>query len=164
MTTLEAGYQEKGTTSLRFSQFPRAPEDVQKHGFCQFPCVCILQGWMIAGQQPAVAEQFVLRAMPELQFAALFDLARADEVGDESIKGDLAQADHYTQAAQSGDLFIEKWSAVDQFFGQRFVARGSTAGHARDPDVGELHAVIAGGCRGLGCETGLVKDRIEEVS
>lgn len=149
---------------LRFCQSASAPEDIQKHRLRQLPRIRVLQRRMITRKQPAIARYCILRSMPELQCSALFYLPRAYQVRHKAIEGNLAQTDHDPQPRKQSDFLIEKRRAVHQLFRQRLVVRRSTAPHARNQGIVQLHAIVTRSRKRLRSKPCFVQHWIKKIT
>jgi hypothetical protein len=102
--------------------------------------------------------------MGEGVVGAAGDLAAQQEVGEEAVPGDLAEADYDANFGQGFDLGGEVSGAVADLLRRGLVAGWSAADDGGDPGVAETEAVVAGDGVGLGGEAELVEDGIHEVA
>lgn len=100
---------------------------------------------MIAGHEPSIAGDWIFDCVSEDQLAAAFDLPGADEVRNDAIEGNLAEADDDAQIFERCDLFVEEGSAVGNLIGERLVSGRRAADYCGDPRILEGHPVFAMG-------------------
>src|SRR5271157_5473322 len=149
---------------LLTAELAGAAEDGKKHGAGELAGVGVLQGWMIAGDEGERAGQCVLGGVAEDEAGAGRDLAGAELVAEEAVKGDLAQADDDAQVVEQAEFLVEPGRAITQLLGSGFVGRRGAMSDGGDPEAAEFHAVVAGDGPGLRGKTGLMEDGIEKVA
>ena len=117
---------------------------------------------MIGGQEGLAAGERVLGTVGEDDAGAAGEMAGANEVGGEGVEGDLAQGEHDAEVGEQVELFVEVGRAGGQLArGGLVVGRGAADGGG-DPEVVELHAIVAGDGGWLGGVAGGVKQWVEE--
>ena len=81
-----------------------------------------------------------------------------------SVPRDVPQADHDAQPGEQRDLFVEPACAVRQLAGRGLVVRRGAAADGGDPQIAQLHAIVAAARCGLRGEARLVEHGIEKVA
>jgi len=85
-------------------------------------------------------------------------------VREETVESDASETNDDAQIVEQTEFFVEPGSAVAQFFRCRLVTGWRATPYRRDPQVGQLHAVVAR-CRvRLRGESRFAEHWVEEVS
>ncbi len=124
-------------------QLPGTHKDALKHDRVEAARVGIAQRGMVAGEELEAVRQVVLGPVGEGVEGAARDDAGHDEVGEEAIPGDLAEADDDPYARQVCDLRGEVLGTVADLLGRRLVAGRGATDDGGDPGVAKLQAVVA---------------------
>src|SRR6266702_4882263 len=150
--------------STETGKFPGADEDVGEHWAVEAAGVRVAQRWVIAAEQAQAVWKRVFRAMAEAVVRPASDDACKQEMGEETVPGDLTQADDDADAGQRVDLGRQMHSAVADLLRRGLVAGRRAANDGGDPGMTQAEAVVAGDGSGLGSESKLVEHRIHKVS
>src|SRR6185437_5095754 len=150
--------------SVQTGEFPGAHEDAEQHGAVEPAGVRVAKGWVVAAEEREAVGELVLGSVAEDKSGSALDDARADEVREIAVPGNLAEANDDLDSGQESDLIGEIGSAVADLFGCGLVAGRRTANDGADPHAAEPETVVYM-CRGwLVGEAGVVQHGIEEVS
>ena len=88
-------------------EFAGADEDAGEHGAVQAAGVGVAERGVVAAEERDAVGKLVLGAVGEDEGCPAFDDARADEVCEVAVPGDLAEADYDFDLRQQGDLIRE---------------------------------------------------------
>lgn len=136
--------EEDSPASGQAGEFPGTNEDAGKHSAVQTAGVGVAQGWMVAPKQVKAVGECVFGGMGKAIVGAAGNDASEQEVGEECIPGNPAEADDDAQTRQSLDFGGEVHAAVADLLGRGLVARRRAADNGSNPRVAEAEAVIAG--------------------
>lgn len=150
--------------SAEARELPCPDEDVGEHHTIESPGVGIAQRGVVAAKQMQTVGQGVLGGMGEAVIRSAGDNSAEQEMGEEAVPRDLAEANDDADARQSVDLSREVDRAVANLLGRGLVAGWGAADDRADPGVAQAQAVVAGDGAGLTGETEFVEHRIHEVS
>ena len=150
--------------SAEACEFQGAGEDAGEHGSVQASGIGVAQRGMVAAKQVEVVGQGVLGGVGKAVVGAAGDDAGVQQVGQEAVPGDLAEANDDADAGQRVDLGRQVDTAVANLLGCGLVAGRGAADDRANPGVAEAEAIVAGDGAGLGGEAELVEDRVHEVA
>jgi len=145
-------------------EFPGTDEDAGEHRAVQASGVGVAQRGVVAAKQVEAGGQGVLGGVGKAVIGAAGDDAGLQQVGEEAVPGDLAEADDDADAWQRVDLGRQVDTAVANLLGRGLVAGRGAADDGTDPGVAKAEAVVAGDGAGLGGEAELVEDRVHEAA
>jgi len=145
-------------------EFAGTDEDAGEHGVVEAPGIGVAQGGVVAAEQAEAVGERVFGRVGEAVVGAASDDTRSEEVREEAIPGDLAQADDDADFGQRGDFRGEVDAAVADLLGGGLIARGSAADDRGDPGMAQPKAVVARDGDRFGGESELVQDGVHEVA
>ena len=145
-------------------EFSGTNEDAGKHDAVEAPSVGVAQRRVIAAEQIQTVGQSVFRGMAEGVVGAAGDHAGEQEMREEAVPGDLAEADDDADSGKRADLRGQVDRAITNLLGRGLVAGRSATDDGGDPTVAQAEAVVAGDGAGFAGEAELVKDRVHEVA
>src|SRR5579862_6458295 len=149
---------------FRKSDFACPLENFKKHRFGQLASIRVLQRGMVTGEQCLSIGQGVFCAMREFHLSAPGELPCSPKMLKHTIEANLAQAYDHAQILEDGYLLVEKWRAVRELVGKRFIGGRRTAHDRGNLHSCEFHSVIAADSIWLRGEARVVEHRIQEIA
>ena len=149
---------------LQPGEFAGADEDAGEHRAVEAAGIGITQGRVVAAEQMQAVGQHVFGGMGEAVVGAAGDDTAEQQVGEEAVPGDLAEADDDADHGQHFNLRREMQGAVPDLLRRRLVAGRRAADDRGDPGVTKLEAVVAGDGAGLRGKAELVQDGVHKVA
>ena len=133
-------------------EFEGAEEDVGEHRTVEAAGVGVAKGGVVAAEEGEAVGEEVLGTVGEGEGGTAFDDSLAEEMGEEAVPGDLAEADDDADFGEGGDLSGEVGGAVADLLRGGLVAGRGAADDGADPELAELEAVVAADGHGFGGE------------
>jgi len=153
-----------GLRRVEAGKFFGTNEDLGEHGAVEPTGVGVAQRWVVAAQDVGAAGQGVFGGVAEAKVGFAVDDARVEQVGEEAVEGDLAQADDDADFRQGFNFAGEEGSAVAYLLRGRLVVGRGAADDGRDPGVTELETVVLRDALGLIGEADVVEDGVHEIA
>jgi hypothetical protein len=145
-------------------EFSGADEDAREHRAVQAAGIGIAQRGMIAAEQVEAVGQRVFGGVGKGVVGAAGDDAGEQQVGEEAVPGDLAEADDDADAGESADLGGEVDGTVANLLGCGLVAGRGAADDGGDPGMAQAESIVAGDGPGFAGEAELVEHGIHEIA
>ncbi len=152
------------TSAIETGQYSGPDKDAGKHGAIEASGVGVAQRGVVAAEQMNSIGECIAGAVGEVVGGLALDDALCDEMGEVTVKGDLAQADDDADSSKLTNLVGEVRGAVANLLWRGLVSRWSAADDGGDPGITEPEAIVAGDPFGLAGEAGLVKNGVHEVT
>jgi len=145
-------------------KFSGASEHAGEHCAVQAAGVGVTQRGVVAAEQVEAVGQGVFGSVGEAVVRAAGNDAGVQQVGEEAVPCDFAEADDDTDARQRVDLCGEMDGTVADLLGRGLVAGRGAADDGADPGLAQVEAVVAGDGAGLRGEAKFMQDGVHEVA